>query len=157
MLTWFDKNCYSLSRHSNAYPKCAIDVCLSCKYTLITWFDSNCYSISSPGHVHPQHAENVYLPDELTLTGRFDGNTYFTSSPGSVCFTHAEKVYFSCHVGSPLLLGLVVTVTLGVVPDDVHSDLTETVHLPCEHTFIAGFDSNSALPAMPAKYIQSVL
>ena len=61
------------------------------------------------------------------------------------------------HVGSPLLLGLVVTVTLGAFPDDVHSDLTETVHLPCEHTFIAGFDSNSALPAMPAKYIQSVL
>ena len=61
------------------------------------------------------------------------------------------------HVGSPLLLGLVVTVTLGVVPDDVHPDSTETVHLPCEHTFIAGFDSNSALPAMPAKYIQSVL
>ena len=61
------------------------------------------------------------------------------------------------HVGSPLSLGLVVTVTLGVVPDDVHPDLTETVHLPCEHTFIAGFDSNSALPAMPAKYIQSVL
>ena len=24
------------------------------------------------------------------------------------------------HVGSPLLLGLVVTVTLGVFPDDVH-------------------------------------
>ena len=61
------------------------------------------------------------------------------------------------HVGSPLLLGLVVTVTLGVVPDDVHSDLAEDVHFPCEHTFIAGFDSNSALPAMPAKYIQSVL
>ena len=61
------------------------------------------------------------------------------------------------HVGSPLLLGLIVIVTLWVVSDDVHSDLTETVHLPCEHTFIAGFDSNSALPAMPAKYIQSVL
>ena len=61
------------------------------------------------------------------------------------------------HLGSPLLLGLVVTVTLWVVPDDIHSDLTETVHLPCEHTFIAGFDSNSALPDIPEKYIQRTL
>ena len=156
MLTWFDKNCYSVSSHSNAYSRDTIDVYLLCKYAFITWFDSHCYPTSGSGHVHSQHAENVYLPGEHILTSRFDGNIYFTSSSGSVCFKHAEKKS-TFHVGSPLLLGLVVTVTLGVVPDDVHSDLTETVHLPCEHTFIAGFDSNSALPAMPAKYIQSVL
>ena len=98
----------------------------------------------------------MYLPGEHILTSRFDGNIYFTSSSGSVCFKHAEKKS-TFHVGSPLLLGLIVIVTLWVVSDDVHSDLAEDVHFPCEHTFIAGFDSNSAVPAMPAKYIQSLL
>ena len=66
---------------------------------------------SGSGHVHSQHAENVYLPGEHILTSRFDGNIYFTSSSGSVCFKHAEKKS-TFHVGSPLLLGLIVIVTL---------------------------------------------
>ena len=111
LLTWFGKDCYSVSSHSNAYSRDTIDVYLSCKYAFITWFDSHCYPTSGSGHVHSQHAENVYLPGEHLLTSRFDGNIYFTSSSGSVCFKHAEKKS-TFHVGSPLLLGLIVIVTL---------------------------------------------